>query len=152
MLFVLKSLKYHTFSGKHQLFLLFAVSVKMKMKNYLQKNNQLRYNRFLVQLKICNYFKNMAEVNISQEFRLKYVDETRNYFIKEKYQDELMSNKHKKVCTTLNYMEHFLNLASVVTGCISISVFGSSVSIPIRITSSTIGLKMCAITADIKKV
>ena len=37
-----------------------------------------------------------------------------------------MSKKHKKVCTTLNYIEHFLILASTITGCIQISGFGSS--------------------------
>ena len=30
-----------------------------------------------------NYFKNMAEENINQVFRLKDVDETRNYFLDE---------------------------------------------------------------------
>ena len=42
----------------------------------------------------------MAEENISQEFRLKDIDETRNYFIEEIKQDELMSKKRKKICTT----------------------------------------------------
>ena len=37
----LKNLKYHTFSNK--LFLLFAVSAKIKMEKYIKKNNQLRY-------------------------------------------------------------------------------------------------------------
>ena len=45
----------------------------------------------------------MAEENVSQEFRMKNVEQTRNYFIKEIDQNELMSNKHKKVCMTLNY-------------------------------------------------
>ena len=45
----------------------------------------------------------MVEENISQEFRLKTIDETRNYFLEEIKQNELMSKKHKKVCTTLNY-------------------------------------------------
>ena len=43
-----------------------------------------------------------------------------------------MSRKHKKVCTTVNYIEHFLILASTVTGCISISAFSSLIGIPIR--------------------
>ena len=64
-------------------------------------------------MKIYNYFKNMVEENISQEFRLKNIDETRNYFLEEMKQNELMSRKHKKVCATLNYIEHFLILASV---------------------------------------
>ena len=62
-----------------------------------------------------------------------------------------MSKRHKKVCTTLNYIEHFFVLASTITGCISISVFASLIGIPIEITSSAIGLKICAITAGIKK-
>ena len=62
-----------------------------------------------------------------------------------------MSNKHKEVCTTLNYIEHFLVLDSVVTGCISISVFVFLLGIPIEITSSVIRLKICAITSRIKK-
>ena len=102
-------------------------------------------------MKICNYFKNMVEENISQEFRLKSINETRNYFLEEIEQNELMSRKHKKVCTTLNYIEHFLILASTITGCISISAFASLIGIPIGITSSAIGLKICAIAAGIKK-
>ena len=93
----------------------------------------------------------MVEENISQEFRLKNVDETRNYFLEEIKQNELMSKKHKKVCTTLNYIEHFLILASTITGCVSISAFASLIGIPIRVTSSAIGLKICAITTGIKK-
>ena len=46
----------------------------------------------------------MAEENINQEFRLKIIDETRNYLIEGINWNELMSKKHKKICTTLNYI------------------------------------------------
>ena len=36
-----------------------------------------------------------------------------------------MSKKYKKVCKTLNYIEHFLIVASTTIGCISVSVFAS---------------------------
>ena len=62
-----------------------------------------------------------------------------------------MSKKYKKVCTTLTYIEHFLILASAITGCISISAFAPLIGILIGITNSAIGLKICAITAGIKK-
>ena len=62
-----------------------------------------------------------------------------------------MSKKHKKVFLTLNYFEHSLVLASTITGCISISAFASLIGTPIGITRSAIGLKICAITAGIKK-
>ena len=61
-----------------------------------------------------------------------------------------MSKKHKKVCTTLNYIQHFLILGSTITGCASISTFASLIGIPIEITSSAIGLKILAITIAIK--
>ena len=62
-----------------------------------------------------------------------------------------MSKKHKKVCTTLNYIEDILILASIITRCISISAFTSLISVPIGITSSAFGLKSCAMTAGSKK-
>ena len=88
---------------------------------------------------------------MSQELRLKNIDETRSCFLEEIEQNELMSRKHKKFCTTLNYIENFLMLTSTITGCISISSFASLLGIPIGITSSAIGLKICAVTAGIKK-
>ena len=63
----------------------------------------------------------------------------------------MISKKHKKVCTTLNWIEHFLILVSTITGCVSIS-FAALIDIPIRITSSAIALKICAIIAAIKKI
>ena len=39
----------------------------------------------------------MPEENMNQEFRLKKIDEIRNYLIEEINQDKLMSKKHKKV-------------------------------------------------------
>ena len=35
-------------------------------------------------IEIYNYFKNMTEENISQKFRMKNIDETRNYFVEKK--------------------------------------------------------------------
>ena len=66
-----------------------------------------------------------------------------------------MSKKHEKVLyyfvRVLNYIAHLLISMSTVTGCVSISAFASLVGIPIVITSSAIILKICAITAGIKK-
>ena len=98
-----------------------------------------------------NYFKSMIEENIYQEFRLKYSDETRNYFLKEIEQNELICKKHKKVCAALGYIEHFLILVCTITGCTSIFAFASLVAILIGITSSAIELKIFTITAGIRK-
>ena len=63
----------------------------------------------------------------------------------------MITKKHKKVCTTLNYIELFLILASAITEYILISAFSFLVGIPIKIMSSATGLKICAITAGIKR-
>ena len=88
---------------------------------------------------------------MSQEFRLKNIDETRNYLLEDIEQNELMSKKYKKFSTILNNIEHFLISASTVTGCISVPAFASLLCIHIGITSSAIGLKICAITERIKR-
>ena len=59
------------FAIKHYFFLVFVTSVEVKMKKIFkeEESTELAKN-FLVWLKIYNYFKNM-----SQEFRLKNIDE-----------------------------------------------------------------------------
>ena len=130
--------------------------VKPKISHLLEK--------ILVLSIICSKCKNEDEkifkkeesikilkfLGLSQEFRLKNIDETINYFLEEIKQNKLMSRKHRKVCTTLNYIEQLLILASTITRCTSISAFASLLGVPIRIASSAIGLKICPITAGIK--
>ena len=76
----------------------------------------------------------MSEENISNEFRLKNMGETRNYFIKKINLNKLMSKKHEKLCKVLKYIKHLLILISTVTGSVSISVFASLVGFPIGTT------------------
>ena len=52
-----------------------------------------------------------------------------------------MSEKYKKACKYLNYVEHVDILALTVTGCISFSAFASLVAILVGITSSAVGIK-----------
>ena len=59
--------------------------------------------------------------------------------------------KNKKIFTTVHYIQVSLILISTITGYVSISAFASLVDIPIGISSSVVGLKMCVITAAIKK-
>ena len=93
----------------------------------------------------------MSEENISQELRLKNIDERRNYLIEEINQNELISKKRKNVYRVLDYIEHLLILVSTATVCISISAFASLVGISIGITSSVVELRICVITVGIKK-
>ena len=76
----------------------------------------------------------MVEENISQEFRLKNIDETRNYLIEKIKKNQLISRKYKKICTTLSYIEHFLTLTPTIIVCISISALTSLIVTPIGVT------------------
>ena len=62
-----------------------------------------------------------------------------------------MSKKYKKTCKYLKYVENLLALASTVTNCVSISAFASLFDIALGITSSAVGINICAITAGIEK-
>ena len=61
---------------------------------------------------MCNYLKIWLK---KTEFRLKNIDETRNYLAEEINRHELMSKKHKRVYITLNHIEHFLILGSTIS-------------------------------------
>ena len=55
------------------------------------------------------------------------------------------------MCRSINYFEHSLHFISAITGCLSIAAFASEVAIPVRITSSAVGLQIRAISAGIEK-
>ena len=93
----------------------------------------------------------MIEEKTSQEFKYENIEERRNYFVEKIEKNELMSKKHKKVSTFLNDVEHCLILASTITGYVSISAFASLFGVFTGIASFAVGLKSCAVTAEIKK-
>ena len=100
---------------------------------------------------IYKYFNDKYAEEASLEFRLRNIDEKRNYPLEEIKHNYLMSEKYKKTCKYLNYVENLLILVSTVTGYASISEFTSLVRVSVGITSSAVGLKICGITAGIKK-
>ena len=83
----------------------------------------------------------MIGEKINKEFRLKKIDETIYYFIKQIKQSNLTSKKHRKVCICLNYTDNLFILLSTITGCVPISAFFLLAGIPIGISSSALGLK-----------
>ena len=87
---------------------------------------------------------------LSLEFRIKKIDETRNSLYEEIKHSDLMSEKYKKTCNCLNYVEHLLILVLTITSCVSVSTFVSLVCVPVGITTSVVGIKICVINARIK--
>ena len=80
----------------------------------------------------------------SLEFRLRKLDETRNYHLDEINHNDLFSEKYEKTCKYINYVANLLILASTISSCISIFVFASLVLVPVGITSSSVGINICA--------
>ena len=62
-----------------------------------------------------------------------------------------MSEKYKKTCKYLSYVEDLLILASIITGYVSISAFASLFTVRVGIAGSAVGIKICAITEGTKK-
>ena len=93
----------------------------------------------------------MTDESISREFRLKNINETRNYYIEEISLNEMMSKKHEIVCRVLNCVKNLLISVSTETGYVSISDFASLIGVPVGIVGSTIGLQIFVLTAAIKK-
>ena len=91
-------------------------------------------------------YTSALEINMTGEaslqFKLRKIDETRNYLSDEIKHNDLMSEKHKKTCKYLSYVENLLISASKVTGCVSISAFTLLVAVPVSIKSYAIGLKI----------
>ena len=59
----------------------------------------------------------------SLEFRLRKIDETRNYVLDEINHNDFMRDNYKKTCKYLNYVERLFTLVSTIIGCVSISAF-----------------------------
>ena len=62
-----------------------------------------------------------------------------------------MSEVYKKKYKHWNNVELLIILVSAVTGRVPISAFASLVCVPVGIMSSAVGIKICEITAEIKK-
>ena len=77
--------------------------------------------------RMTKLYKKIFEGQIfpSLEFILRKIDETRNYLLDQINHNDLMSEKCKKTCKYLNYVEDLLILVLTVTGCVTISAFAS---------------------------
>ena len=82
---------------------------------------------------------------------MKNIDETRHYLIEEINQNELICKKYEKLYIVSIYTEHLFIIISTITWYVTFSDFATLVGSAIRHTSSARGLKICLITAGIKK-
>ena len=62
---------------------------------------------------------------VSFQFRLRKIDETRNYLLDEIKHNDLIKEKYKNTSTYLTYVEHLCLLVWTFTGYVSISNISS---------------------------
>ena len=93
----------------------------------------------------------MAEGNISPEFKLKNIDETRNYFLKKLIKITWRVKTKKTFVQLLIILSTFLFELLQLLDVFQFLLFFSLIVIPRGITRSAIGLKICTTTAGIKK-
>ena len=95
---------------------------------------------------ITEYYISILRTNIKSQIYTK-----KSYPLEEIKHNDLISENYKKRWNYLNYIKHLVILVSTITGCALISALASLVYVPVGITNFAIGLKICAITAGVKK-
>ena len=90
---------------KHYFFLVFAINVELKIKKMFKEEDSIETLTILGLINDIQKYQTKEE-NLNQEFGFNNKYGTRNYFLKELNQNELISQKEKKFWTTLNYIKH----------------------------------------------
>ena len=119
-------------------------------KTLLDYTNVFPLNNYKKNDKIIyKYFKDKY---VKSRIQTEKIDETINDLLEEIKHNYLMSEKHKKTCKYLKFVEHQPILASTIFSSLSISAFASLVCVLVGVTSSVVGIDLRAITAGIKKL
>ena len=80
-------------------------------KNLLDYTNLFSLNDYKKsEKKYTNILKTNMVEKVSLEFRLRKINETRNYLLDEIKHNDLMSEKYDETCKYLNYAKHLLSL------------------------------------------
>ena len=91
-------------------------------------------------------------LNGEQRFRLKKINRTRDYFVIEIKERELVSKRLSKYITSFYYFDKSLVVLSVTTGSIPIALFATVIGAPVGITSETFSLPFSIYTGIVKKL
>ena len=86
-----------------------------------------------------------------QQFRLKKVNEIKDYFVAEIKERELMSKRLSKYAFFFYYFDKLLIVLSVTTGSISIASFATVIGAPVRMASASFILVFSISTGTVKK-
>ena len=91
------------------------------------------------------------DISNDQQFRLKRINEIKDYFIAEIRERELMSKNLSKYIASFDYLDKSLIILSVVTGSISVATFATAIGAPVGIMSASCSLAFSITTGFVKK-
>ena len=87
--------------------------------------------------KTQNIYPNLSNISNEQQFRLKKINEIKDYFLSEIRERELISKKHSKYIASLEYFDKSLNVLSILSGSISIVSFATVIGAPAGIIGAS---------------
>ena len=104
-------------------------------------------------MRTCKSAPEKLNANISneQQFRLKKINEIKDYFLVDITERELINKNISKYIASLDYFDKSLNVLSILSGSISIASFATVIGAPARIIGASWGFKF-SITSGFVKI
>ena len=107
--------------------------------------------------KTANIYPNLnatplnANISNEQQFRLNKINEIKDHVLAEIRERELISKNISKYIAPLNYFDKSLNFLSILSGSISIALFGTVIGAPAGIIEASCGLTFSITSGFVKK-
>ena len=100
-----------------------------------------------------NIYPNLGvSLSDQQQFRLNKINETKDYFVADIKERELISKRHSKYNASFEYFDKSLIALSVTIGSISVASFANVIGGPVWIVSASLSLAFSISTGIIKKL
>ena len=103
--------------------------------------------------KTSNIYRNLTpNISNEQQFRLNKINEIKDYFLAEIRERELISKNISKYIASLDYFDKSLNVLSILSGSISISIasFASVIGAPAGIIGASCGFTFSIASGFVK--
>ena len=102
--------------------------------------------------KTANIYPNLAtNVSNDQQFKLNKINETKDYFLAEVRERELISKNPSEYIASLDYFDKSSNVLAILSGSISIASFASVIGAPAGIIGASCGCTFSITSEFVKK-
>ena len=102
--------------------------------------------------KTPNIYPNLAtNVSNDQQFKLNKINETKDYFLAEVRERELISKNPSEHIASLDYFDKSLNVLAILSGSISIASFASVIGVPAGIIGASCSFTFSITSGFIKR-